>query len=139
MVMSIREIKRDEQLYAIVFSHSLRADGVRFLTPDSFTLQLGLIEHPSGKQIRKHSHNPEIKYHVDTTQEFIYVEKGILEVTIYDRDWSEITKFKLRPGDFYLHVSGGHGFKVIKKCRIFEIKQGPYPGDKIAKLFDSKE
>ena len=29
-----------------------------------------------------------------------------------------------------LLLSGGHGFKVLKKLEMLEIKQGPFVGDK---------
>lgn len=131
---SIFEINDGKTLLAIVFRHSLTADGVKFLTPQNYPLQLGLLEHPSGKQIRAHRH-PAFKYNVTTTQEFIYIETGEVEATIYRNDWSIVKKVILKKGDFILSVAGGHSFKVLKKCRMIEIKQGPYPGDAKAKIF----
>lgn len=39
----------------------------------------------------------------------------------------------MRSGDIVILKSGGHGFKVIERADIFEVKQGPYLGtlDKI--------
>lgn len=138
-MLGIIEIIHDNKLYAIVFKNNVKAKGTRFLTPYDYTLQLGLIEHPTGKKLRKHLHNPKIKYEVDTTQEFLYVEHGKLKVMIYQDQWDLIDEVLLSAGDFYLHVAGGHGFEIIEKCRVIEIKQGPYPGDKKAKMFDPKD
>lgn len=132
--MTIETVEHVETL-AHIFRHSLKADGVKFLTPSDYSLQLGLIEHPTGKEIRDHIHRQDIKYKVDTTQEFLYIESGSVEVTLYTNIWKVVKQTVLNAGDFILFVSGGHGLKVLKKCRIIEIKQGPYPGDKDAKIY----
>ena len=124
-----------KNVIALLFRRELKANGVKFLTPDDYTLQLGLIEHPTGKIIKDHIHNQAIKYRVDTTQEFLYIEKGKVRINLYTEKWKKIRSVILSGGDFILFVSGGHGLKILKKCRIIEVKQGPYPGDKKVKIF----
>lgn len=133
--MEIETIKQGNQILCHIFRKNIKANGVRFLTPASYTLQLGLLEHPKGKNLRDHAHNKKIKYNVDTTQEFLFIQKGKVKVTIFSDTWKKVASRILTPGDFLLHISGGHGFKVLKKCRMLEIKQGPYPGEKIAKVY----
>lgn len=133
--MYTQVIKTGKQIIALVFRHRLKANGVRFLTPSDYTLQLGLIEHPAGKMVRDHIHRQDIKYKVDTTQEFLYIEKGKVRVNLYTSKWKEVRKVILGTGDFVLFVGGGHGLKVLEDCRIIEVKQGPYPGEKLAKIF----
>lgn len=136
--MQIQPIVDGTQTLAIVFRHSLKANGVKFLTPQHYPLQVGLLEHPAKKQIRAHRHR-NLKYKVNTTQEFIYIETGEVEATIYRVNWTVVKKVRLKPGDFILSIAGGHGFRVLKRCRMIEIKQGPYPGDKLAKIFKPNE
>lgn len=131
---TIQEISEDGKMYALVYNHEMTADGVRFLTPTEYTLQVGLLEHPAGHTVRPHRH-PNIKYNVGTTQEFLYIETGKVEATIYRDDWSIVTTFIMEAGDFALFVNGGHSFKMLEPARIVEIKQGPYPGDDKAKIF----
>lgn len=133
--MNIKVIKYRNKICALVIRKKLKAKGVKFLTPRDYTLQLGLLEHPKGTILKDHIHNPEVKYKVDTTQEFLYVEKGKVRVSFFNPDWKLIGKEILNSGDFILHVSGGHGFEVLKKCRMIEVKQGPYPGEKLAKIY----
>lgn len=133
--MDIHTITDQGKTLCHIFSHSIRAEGVRFLSPNEYTLQLGLIEHPSGKVIRDHIHNPEIKYKVDTTQEFLYLEKGKVKVKIFNDNFDLIEEVIIEAGDFLLHVAGGHGFEVIEECRLIEIKQGPYPGPEHVKKY----
>jgi hypothetical protein len=128
-------IEKNGQIFALVFRKSHRPDGVNFMTPDDYTLQLGMIGHPAGRHIRDHIHNPHIHYKVDTTQEFLYVEKGKIKATIYDYGWNVITQVELVDGDILLQVSGGHGFDVIEPCYLIEVKQGPFPGDKLMKFY----
>ena len=128
-------IKKGKKIIAIVFKKNIKTKGVRFLTPENYTLQVGLLAHPGGKIIKDHIHNPNIKYWVDMAQEFLYIEKGRVKARFFDDDWNLIGEEVLAAGDFLLHVSGGHGFEVLEKCRMIEVKQGPYPGVKMAKVY----
>ena len=135
--MGPREIKdKNNAIVAHFFSKEISADGsIKFLTPQSYPLQIGLIEHRDGKQVRPHIHR-NLFYDVNTTQEFIYVERGEnILVTIFDTDWVEIEKLSMSSGDSILFVGGGHSLDIPADCRLFEVKQGPYPGDKEAKIF----
>ncbi|MFH1456494.1 MAG: hypothetical protein ABIF17_00055 [Patescibacteria group bacterium] len=131
---NIQEIKDGQNLVALIFSNHLKTGGVKFLTPQNYPLQVGLIEHKKDVEIQPHRHR-NLKYNVNTTQEFLYIEKGKLEATFYNIQWKIIKKIMLNSGDFLLCICGGHSFKVINKCRIIEVKQGPYPGDQKAKIF----
>lgn len=132
--MDTISVSKDNVLLALIFKKKIKADGVKFLTPISFPLQIGLIEHPKDKQIRPHIHR-DLKYDINIAQEFLYIEKGRIEVTIYDNKWEIIKTAILKAGDFILFTAGGHSLITLKKTRIIEIKQGPYPGDKLAKIF----
>jgi hypothetical protein len=128
-------IEKNGQIYSLVIRKSHRPDGVNFMTPDDYTLQLGLIGHPAGQKIRDHVHNPDIHYNVDTTQEFLYVESGKIKATIYDNDWNTVQEVVLNAGDIILQVAGGHGFEVLEPCYLIEVKQGPFPGEKLMKFY----
>jgi len=133
----VREIKdKNNKTVALFYSKNVSAEGsIKFLTPQSYPLQIGLIEHSEGKRVVPHIHR-DLFYDVNTTQEFIYVEKGEnIAVTIFDHDWAEIEKVKMSSGDSILFVGGGHSLDIPPGCRLFEVKQGPYPGDKLAKVF----
>jgi hypothetical protein len=134
-MLTQKTIKKNGKVIALIFKKNIKSSGVKFLTPIDYTLQLGLLQHPKGKILEDHIHNPEIKYWVDTTQEFLYIEKGKVKVKFFDNDWSLVAEEILTGGDFMLHVSGGHGFEILEKCRMIEVKQGPYPGEKMAKIF----
>lgn len=134
-MINIKTIKNKGKILAHIFKKELKSEGVKFLTPNEYSLQLGLLEHKKGVILRDHQHNPDIKYKVDTTQEFLYVEKGKVKITFFSNNWEKITEEILGKGDFLLHVDGGHGFEILEDARLIEIKQGPYPGEKIAKIY----
>lgn len=136
--MEIETIKHKGKILCHIFRKKIKSNGVRFLTPDEYTLQLGLLEHPKGTTLRNHAHNKKIKYNVDTTQEFLYIEKGKVRVYIYGNKWEKVANRILKAGDFLLHIDGGHGFKILEQCRMIEIKQGPYPGEKMAKVYEEE-
>lgn len=137
MYMKSKTIIHDGKTIAIVFFKEIKADGVKFLTPPNYTLQLGLIEHQKGKIVRNHIHRQDIKYKVDTTQEFLYIEKGKVIIKFFSESWNIVDNVTLTSGDFVLFVGAGHGLEVLEDCRIIEIKQGPYPGDKFAKIYQN--
>lgn len=133
--MDIEEVNYDGKLLAIVYRHTLKTDGVRFLTEPSHTLQVGLIEHCRNTKIKDHIHNPDCKYRIDAAEEFLYIEKGKIKLKLFSNEWLLVKEVILSKGDFVLLISGGHGLEILNKCRIIEVKQGPYPGDKLAKIF----
>ncbi len=130
----IKTLREGKIVYALIFSSRLTADRVRFLTGQDSTLQIGLLQHPAGTRIRAHRHPP-LKYKVNITQEYLYIESGVVETIVYRNDWSVLKRFKLSAGDSALFMAGGHSFRILKRCRIIEVKQGPYPGDAKAKIF----
>lgn len=136
IIMMVREIKSKEgELLAKIFPCGLFVRDIRFLTPAEFPLQVGLIQPvEEDRNVRPHIHR-NFKYDVTTTQEFIYVIRGNIEVTIYDKDFNEIETLRLGAGDSMLQVSGGHSFRIRKGTRLLEVKQGPYPGDDKAKIY----
>ncbi len=134
--MKEREIRtKENKLLAITFPASLFVDGIRFLTPTEFPLQVGLIQSKNEpREVKAHIHR-NFKYDVSTTQELIYVIKGGARAIIYDDNFKEVDVIELKKGDFMLQVSGGHSFDIEEGSRLLEVKQGPYPGDKEAKVY----
>ena len=130
----IKEIINRGKVIAIIYSKNLRPNGIQFLTPQNYPLQIGLHDHKKGKIVAAHYH-PHLKYKVVNTQEFLYVEKGVVQMEIFTKNWKRKAKVKLIKGDFILIVDAGHSVNMLPGSRVVEVKQGPYPGDKKAKIF----
>ena len=98
-------------------------------------MQLGSMHHPAGKIITPHLHNP-VSREVLYTNEVIFIRKGKLRVDFYDGSQVYLESRILEAGDVILLVEGGHGFEVLEEVEMFEIKQGPYAGQRDKTRFE---
>lgn len=122
------EIMHEGAMLALILRSSFRQDGIHFFTPGHFSQQLAYMQHPSGKLIAPHYHNP-IPREVTYTQEVLVIRRGRLRVDFYTREPSYLESRILEAGDVILLAGGGHGFEVLEELEMIEIKQGPYFGD----------
>ena len=130
----ITEIKNNNKTLAIIISKDFSEEGIHFFTPDSFPQQLAYMSYSKGKEIQPHNHNP-VKRSVHNTLEVLFIKKGKLRVDFYDNK-KYIESSILVAGDIILLAGGGHGFEVLEDLEMFEVKQGPYTGDKDKTRFD---
>ena len=112
------------QLGLIVRSQ-FSADGVDFLTPDTFGQQVAYMNRPKGEIIQAHIHEP-ISRTLIGTQEVLYIRKGRIRVDFYESDRTYVSSTILAAGDLMLLNTGGHGFEVLEDIDMIEIKQGPF-------------
>ena len=136
MKNSIIEIRNKQNLYALIIRKKRRfiKNGVDFLTKDKDLLQLGFINHKKNHHIKSHIHlkKPRI---INYCTEVLLIEKGKVKIKFFDNNSSDIKKDKiLNKGDIIILFQGGHGFKILDKTQIIEIKQGPYVEGKDKKI-----
>lgn len=131
--MKIETIKEGKTILAIIIKGS-DTKKYQFFSPESFPLQIGAVGKKKGEKIRAHLHNEPVRT-VRTTQEFLYIEKGRVRVSIYNKLGKVVAKRILKKNDKILSASGGHGFEILEDTVFFEIKQGPYPGYDKAKTY----
>lgn len=124
----IERIEHGSSLLAIIVRSSFHREGIEFLTPASFSQQLGYMKRPKGYVIAPHVHNP-VKREVHYTKEVLFVRKGSLRVDFYDDQKRYLHSRNLGAGDVILLAFGGHGFEMLEECEIIEVKQGPYAGE----------
>jgi hypothetical protein len=127
-------IEFDNVLYALLFINQHLEEGVHFLTPDTMPLQLGFLVHPSGKTIKPHAHNHHNKL-VTSTYEVLFIIEGSVELQFYSLEGNLMGTREIAGGDAVILMNGGHGLKILEPSRILEVKQGPYYGTDIEKLF----
>ncbi len=116
------------ELGAIVRS-TYHNSGIGFFSGDNDGLQLGYMNRPDGHVIVPHTHN-KIKREVFYTEEILFVRSGMVRVDFYDDNQQYVESHMAHAGDIVILKGGGHGFKVIERADIFEVKQGPYLGTK---------
>ena len=136
MKNSIIEIRNKQTIYALIIKKKRRfiKNGVDFLTKDKDLLQLGFINHKKNHHIKSHIHlkKPRI---INYCTEVLLIEKGKVKIKFFDNNSSDIKKDKiLNKGDIIILFQGGHGFKILEKTQIIEIKQGPYVEGKDKKI-----
>jgi len=83
------------------------------------------MNRPSGYVIPPHVHNF-VTREVQFTQEVLLIRSGSVRVDFYTDEQKYLESTILRSGDIILLAFGGHGFEMLEKTEIVEIKQGPY-------------
>ncbi len=122
------QITHNNVLLSIIIRSSYSKEGITFFTEDHFSQQLGYMNRPEGYVILPHRHNL-VPRKVDLTQEVLFVKSGKVRVDFYDDTQVYLESRLLYPGDVILLAHGGHGFQMIEKSEIVEVKQGPYCGE----------
>jgi len=121
---------------AIIIRRSFKKEGIEFFTPDSYSQQIGYMNHSKGYKIKPHIHKP-VNRTVKHTKEVLFIKSGEVRVDFYDNNKNYLKSIILFQGDIILLVSGGHGFEMLKKSEIIEVKQGPYAGENDKLRFES--
>ncbi len=112
-------------LAEIIYKKKLE-NGVHFYTSADSLFQIGKLVHPKGHKIKAHKHNPAKIQTNEPLQEVLYVEEGKVKVTFYSTKGQEVFFRILTQGDIILLMNGGHGFEILEKTVMLEVKQGPY-------------
>ncbi len=133
----IEKIEVDKKVYAIIIRSNYKKEGIEFFTPDNYSQQLGYMKRPSGYEIKPHIHK-KISKKIEFTQEVLFIKSGKLRVDFYNNKKQYLQSKILSKGDIILLSEGGHGFKVIDECEIFEVKQGPYDEINDKERFEGK-
>ena len=122
----IKKIEYNSDLLAIVISNNHKANGVEFITPNEFSLQMASMGFAKGHKITPHYHiNDSEKRHIHY-QEVLFIKSGSLEVNFFDDSQNFLLSHNLNTGDTILFVSGGHSFEFTKDTQLIEIKTGPF-------------
>jgi len=121
-------IEFEGEKLALIIRASFRQPGIHFFTQPHLSQQLAYMQHPTGKVIRPHVHNP-VPRDVEYTQEVLLIRRGRLRVDFYSVAGVYLESRILEAGDVILLSIGGHGFEVLEDLEMIEVKQGPHVGD----------
>lgn len=124
----VQQIIHEDRVLALIISSDFSKPGIHFFTPNEFSQQLAYMNHPQGKVIQPHVHNP-VPREVIYTQEVLLIKKGKLRVDFYSQQQQYLESRVLESGDIILLIEGGHGFEVLEELEMIEIKQGPFVGE----------
>lgn len=98
-------------------------------------LQLASLCLPGERTFRPHRHLRHVRT-IELTQEIWVIIDGVVEVTYYDLDGTELCRRMLHGGDCTLTFRGGHTYTAKSNwLRAYEVKSGPYKGQDADKVF----
>ena len=124
----MQHIEHNGITLAFILRVAFNEPGIHFLTPDSFSQQLGYMQRPQGYSILPHDHNL-VARTVELTQEVLFIKRGKVRLDLYAPETREyLESHILHAGDVVLLAHGGHGFLMLEQSEIIEVKQGPYAG-----------
>ena len=83
------------------------------------------MNHPTSHKIQPHLHKKRLKK-VNDTVEVLIILDGVLRVDFYTEKKIFIFSKIAKKNDIVILLTGGHGFKILKNCKMIEVKQGPY-------------
>jgi mannose-6-phosphate isomerase-like protein (cupin superfamily) len=133
----IETIKNRNVELAIIIRHEFKTEGIKFLTPSTYSQQIGYMNRPAGYVITPHIHNP-LPREVQYTKEVLFIKTGKVRVDFYTEEQEYLESVVLKAGDVILLAFGGHGFEMLESSEIIEVKQGPYAGEADKTRFQSK-
>jgi len=133
----IEQVEHEGLQLAIILRHTAQREGIEFFTDENATLQLGYMNRPVGYLIAPHVHKP-VRREIIYTQEALFIRKGRLRVDFYDEAERFVQSTILTTGDVVLLIRGGHGFEMLERSEIIEVKQGPFAGDRDKRRFEPK-
>lgn len=121
----IETIHHNDDVVAIIIYKDHHTDGIEFITPQDFTLQLGSMTRPAGYKIIPHIHNP-VRRATVGTQETLFIKRGRIEIDFYSFEQVYLQSRILSTGDIVLLAGAGHGINVLEEAEIIEVKNGPF-------------
>jgi len=125
-----KDIIVDKRVVAKVFKYTnQKFKGINFFTRSDLNFQVGLMVHDKNHIIKPHFHINRKKI-IKQMSELLIIFSGTLKVYFYNKKKIKSKTVILNNKDMILLISGGHGFKVLKKIEMLEIKQGPFVGEK---------
>jgi len=120
---------------AIILPHDIDVDGLAFFTEPDNAFQVGLHHQPKGLVLAPHIHKIEHPITINEIQEVLMILSGSIRLTLYSHDGKKLGKRILKANDSVLLLREGHEIEYLEETRMFEVKQGPYPGAKNAKIY----
>ncbi|OGG30386.1 hypothetical protein A2971_00780 [Candidatus Gottesmanbacteria bacterium RIFCSPLOWO2_01_FULL_46_21] len=135
MSRGIEPVLYQNKEIACVYRRTIAVSGIRFLTEPENPFQIGIHDRKQKIRLPAHIHTCPKELVISEIQEILYVMRGKIRVTIISETNTPIAKKLLIAGDAILLKSQAHSVEFLGNARVFEIKQGPYPGDSHAKHY----
>jgi len=131
--MSVEVIQKDGTKYAEIIWADTRVEKTRFFSPPESSFQFGIVAHEAGYQEEPHYHRA-VERAIDDLQQMMVVQRGVVDVQLFDDERRLFKTVRLRQGDAIVLVHGIHAIQVIEDLQALSVKQGPFLGDEVDKV-----
>lgn len=131
--MSIEVIEHNGTRYAEVIWATETVETTKFFSPAESSFQFGLLAHKAGYEEPPHYHQP-FERTINDLQQMFVVQKGKVEVDLYDDDGKLLRTIPMDVGDAIVLIHGVHAIRVIEDMQCLSVKQGPFMGDAFDKI-----
>lgn len=135
MIQGVEPIIYKKKEIACIYRKNIPVNSIQFLTTPDNPFQIGIHDRKLPIKLSPHTHNCPIPLSIGEIQELLFVMKGKIRVTIVSEKNKIIATKLLSRGDAVLFKTQAHGVEFLGNARVFEVKQGPYPGDAHAKHY----
>ena len=122
--------------YAEVIRAESKVVITEFFSPAESSFQFGLLAHEAGFVEPPHYHKEFDRVIRDLQQMFV-VQRGVVDVDLYDDEGKLIETVRLKQGDAIVLIHGVHAIKVIEDMQCISVKQGPFLGAENDKIMVS--
>src|SRR5687767_3634727 len=130
----VETVEHNGTRYAEIIWANTRVPITKFFSPDESSLQFGLLAHEAGFVEAPHYHKP-VKREIDDLQQMFVVQRGVVQVDLYDDDGVLLRSVVLKAADAIVLIHGVHAIKVLEDMQCLSVKQGPFLGDHNDKVF----
>jgi hypothetical protein len=122
--------------YAEVIRAESKVEITKFFSPPESSFQFGLLAHGAGFVEPPHYHK-EFERTIKDLQQMFVVQRGVVDVDLYDDEGKMIETVRLKQGDAIVLIHGVHAIKVIEDMQCISVKQGPFLGAENDKIMVS--
>ena len=120
-------IERDGVRYAEVIWAASTTPTTKFCSPDSGSMQFGLLAHGKGFIEPAHYHK-QIERKIPNLVQMFVVQKGKIAVDFFTPDGKKFKEVIVGVGDAILLIDGAHSIRVLEDMQCVSVKQGPFLG-----------
>lgn len=131
--MSVEVVEQDGTKYAEILWANTTVEKTRFFSPPESSFQFGLLAHEAGYTEEPHYHKA-VERTIDDLQQMFVVQRGVVDVLLYNDDRKLFREIRLNPGDAIVLIHGIHAIRVVEDFQAISVKQGPFLGDEVDKV-----
>jgi hypothetical protein len=132
--MTVETVKYNGVKYAEIIWADTHVEQTTFYSPPESSFQFGLLAHEAGFVEAPHYHKP-LTRTIDDLQQMFVVQRGVVVVELYSDGGDLLREIEMHAGDAVALIHGVHAIRVIEDMQCISVKQGPYLGEELDKVF----